>query len=91
MRAMDTIPFPALGLAVLVVLAAASTSVLLAWFFSGRQKAAGLRSAPLARVWREGYLAGVADERTSTAWDVPGYGPNRNNPYPGSEEGAGDE
>jgi hypothetical protein len=40
----------------------------------------------LAPVWREGYLAGVNDERISAAWDVPGYGPNRGNPYPGAEQ-----
>lgn len=52
---------------------------------------AGIRHAPdaaghFAAVWREGYLAGVADERTSAALDVPGYGPNRCNPYPGPEQ-----
>lgn len=85
MGPMEDILIPALSLAAIVVLGAAATSVLVAWFFSGHQKAAALRNAPLARVWREGYLAGVADERTSAAWDVPGYGPNRVNPYPGDE------
>lgn len=39
-----------------------------------------------ASVWREGYMARVNDERTSAAWDVPGYGLNRGNPYPGPEQ-----
>lgn len=87
---MEDILIPAICLAAIVVLGTAATSVLAAWFFSGYQKAAGLRSAPLARVWREGYLAGVADERTSNAWDVVGCRPNRVNPYPGDETQVAD-
>lgn len=70
-----------------LILATAVSAASLTWFlcrwFQPRDA--------VAQVWREGYLAGVADERTSAAWDVPGYGPNRTNPYGGSENGAGDE
>ena len=34
-----------------------------------------------AEAWREGYRAGVADERTSSTVQMEGYGPNRVNPY----------
>jgi hypothetical protein len=71
-----------------LILATAAVTVLLSWFFSGRRQSLSPTHGALAPVWREGYLAGVADERTSNAWDVPGYGPNRNNPYPGDETGA---
>ncbi|QOD06157.1 hypothetical protein IDT60_20620 (plasmid) [Pseudarthrobacter sp. BIM B-2242] len=54
---------------------------------TGRHQAEdALGYGALAPAWREGYLAGVNDERISAAWDVPGYGPNRGNPYPGTEE-----
>lgn len=35
----------------------------------------------IAPVWQAAYDQGVLDERTSAAWDVPGYGPARVNPY----------
>lgn len=85
MVSMELIPLITLILATVVV------TVLLTWFFRGRRQALSPTHGALAPVWREGYLAGVADERTSAAWDVPGYGPNRNNPYRGSEKGAGNE
>lgn len=53
---------------------------------SRREHEDALGYGALAPAWREGYLAGVSDERTSAAWDVPGYGPNRCNPYPGPEQ-----
>lgn len=71
-----------------LIIATAAVSILLTWFIAGRRQALSPTHGALAPVWREGYLAGVADERTSAAWDVPGYGPNRNNPYRGSEKQA---
>lgn len=66
--------------------ATAIIAALVATYVAGRrQHEHALGYGALAPVWREGYLAGVADERTSAAWDVPGYGPNRCNPYPGPE------
>lgn len=82
MADMESIPL------ITLILATAAVTVLLSWFFSGRRQVISPTHGPLAPVWREGYLAGVADERTSNAWDVPGYGPNRNNPYSGSEKGT---
>lgn len=73
---------------VALILATAAATALLTWFLASRRQALSPTHGALAPVWREGYLAGVADERTSAAWDVPGYGPNRNNPYRGSENGA---
>ena len=70
-----------------LLIATAVIAAQLTVHFSARQE---VMDAPgygaLAPVWREGYLAGVNDERISAAWDVPGYGPNRCNPYPGSEQ-----
>jgi hypothetical protein len=72
-----------------LILATAAIIAPLTWFLASRRQAISPTHGALAPVWREGYLAGVADERTSAAWDVPGYGPNRGNPYRGSEKGAG--
>lgn len=72
-----------------LILATAAVIAPLTWFLTQWRQAISPTHGALAPVWREGYLAGVADERTSTAWDVPGYGPNRNNPYRGSGRGAG--
>jgi hypothetical protein len=71
-----------------LILATAAVTALLTWFLASRRQALSPTHGALAPVWREGYLAGVADERTSAAWDVPGYGPNRCNPYRGSEAGS---
>jgi hypothetical protein len=70
-----------------LILATATVSVLLTWFLTARRQALSPTHGVLAPVWRDGYLTGVADERTSAAWDVPGYGPNRANPYRGDETG----
>jgi hypothetical protein len=72
-----------------LILATTAISVLLTWFLTARRQALSPTHGPLAPVWREGYLTGVADERTSAAWEVPGYGPNRCNPYRGSEKDSG--
>lgn len=72
-----------------LILATAAATAPLTWFLASRRQALSTTHGFLAPVWREGYVAGVADERTSAAWDVPGYGPNRANPYRGSERGAG--
>ena len=67
--------------------ATAITTALATTHIAGRrQHENALGCGALAPAWREGYLAGVSDERTSAAWDVPGYGPNRCNPYPGPEQ-----
>ena len=79
MRPMETIT---------LILATAAVIAPLTWFLAHRRQAISPTHGALAPVWREGYLAGVADERTSAAWDIPEYGPNRNSPYPGSEMGA---
>lgn len=71
--------------ALTLILATAAFVAPLTWFLAQWRQAASPTHGALAPVWREGYLAGVADERTSSAWDVPGYGPNRNNPYRGVE------
>lgn len=69
-----------------LMVATATFATLMTCLFTGRKQVADtLRYGALAPVWREGYLQGVEDERTSAAWDVPGYGPNRGNPYPGDE------
>lgn len=75
-----------------ITLILATTAVIapLARFVTLYSQATSPTYGALAPVWREGYLAGVADERTSNALDVPEYGPNRNNPYRGIEKGAGD-
>lgn len=71
--------------ALTLIIATAAITALLTWFFTGRKQVARtLGYGTLAPVWREGYLAGVADERTASAWATE-YGPNRNNPYPGDE------
>ena len=80
MGCMEVIPI------ITLIIATAAVTVLLVWFFGGRRQAISPTHGALAPVWRQGYLAGVADERTSAAWDVPGYGPNRCNPYRGSEK-----
>ena len=72
-----------------LIFAAAAVTAPLTWFLARWQRATSPTHGALAPVWREGYLQGVEDERTSAAWDVPGYGPNRGNPYRGSEGGAG--
>lgn len=53
--------------------------LLVAWYRTSRVSATAFPTA--ADAWQEGYDAGVLDERTSAAWEVPGYGPNRVNPY----------
>lgn len=68
-----------------LILATAIPTALLTWFLATRRQALSPTHGALAPVWREGYLTGVADERTAAAWDVPGYGPNRCNPYRGEE------
>lgn len=63
---------------------------LLTWYFTGRRQATDAASY-FAAVWREGYLAGVADQEYAVMIDFShdGYGkvgPNRTNPYPGDEK-----
>lgn len=72
-------------LLITLILATAAATALITWFLTDRRQTLSPTHGALAPVWREGYLAGVADERTSAAWDIPEYGPNRNNPYPGNE------
>jgi hypothetical protein len=73
-----------------LIFATGAVTAPLTWFLAQRRQALSPTHGPLAPVWREGYVQGVEDERTSAAWDVSGYGPNRCNPYRGSEKGAGD-
>lgn len=70
----------------LLIATAVIASQLTALFSACQEEADAPGYGALAPVWREGYLAGVVDERTSAAWDVPGYGPTRGNPYPGPEQ-----
>lgn len=75
-----------------LIVATAAIASLLTWFFTGRrQKADNLSFGALAPAWREGYLAGVADQEYAAMIDFThdGYGrvgPNRANPYPGDEK-----
>lgn len=77
-----------------IVLAASVIASLLTWYFAGRRHIADtLRYGALAPAWRDGYLAGVADQEYAAAIDFShdGYGrvsPNRANPYPGAEKQA---
>ncbi|QOT19619.1 hypothetical protein [Paenarthrobacter sp. YJN-5] len=68
-----------------LILATTIPTALLTWFLATRRQTLSPTYGALAPVWREGYLTGVADERTAAAWDVPGYGANRCNPYRGDE------
>lgn len=79
-----------------LILATAAATAPLTWFLASRRQALSPTHGALAPVWREGYVQGVADEQYAAAIDFrhDGYGrvgPNRANPYRGSENGAGDE
>lgn len=72
------------------ILATAVIASLLTWYFNGRRQATDA-AGYFAAVWREGYMAGVADQEYAAMVDFghDGYGrvcPNRVNPYPGNEK-----
>jgi hypothetical protein len=75
-----------------LILATAAITALLTWFFTARRQALSPTYGPLAPAWREGYRAGVADERyaeeVNFTTEYGRVGPNRANPYRGSEKGS---
>lgn len=76
-----------------LILATAAVAALLTWFLTLRRQATSPTHGALAPVWREGYVQGVADEvyAEQINFSHDGYGrvgPNRANPYRGSEMGA---
>jgi hypothetical protein len=77
-----------------LILATAAVTALLTWFLAQRRQALYPTHGALAPVWREGYVQGVQDEQYAEAVNfTTAYGrvgPNRCNPYRGSEE-TGDE
>ncbi|WP_258064539.1 hypothetical protein [Arthrobacter sp. ZGTC131] len=75
----------------LIAATAIISSQLTTYFTSRREVEDAPGFGALAPVWREGYVQGVADQEYATMADFShdGYGrvgPNRANPYPGSEK-----
>ncbi|HEX9226840.1 MAG TPA: hypothetical protein VF885_09295 [Arthrobacter sp.] len=78
--------------AITLILATAAVAASLTWFLAQWRQTLSPTHGALAPVWREGYVAGVADQDYAAAIDltIDGYwiGPNRANPYRGSEKQA---
>lgn len=75
-----------------LIAATAVIASLLTSYLTGLRQATDAAGC-FAAVWREGYLAGVADQEYASMIDFShdGYGrvgPNRANPYPGDEKQA---
>lgn len=76
-----------------LVLATAAVTAPVTWFITLYRQATSPMYGALAPVWREGYVQGVKDEKyadeVSFTNEYGRVGPNRSNPYRGSERGAG--